>query len=482
MASQPSRKRWIVLAVASAANFLTILDLWVVNIAYPALQHDFTPATLSDVSWVLNIYAILLATLLITAGRLADSLGCRRCFFAGLIIFGVASVGCALAPILPVLIGFRALQAIGAAVLMPTSLSFALSAFEERGRGTAVGVWAAVGAVAASAGPVLGGLLITFSWRWIFLINIPLVAATILIGLRSLPADGERHTRRLDLLGAVLVFAATALVCTALVQISAWPAWGVWGAFVLAALLIVGCVMHVWHHSDPIIAPQLFRASRFRAGAIGVLTYYVGFAVILLGSTLLLTEAWNYTALGTALAIAPGPLVASILAPFSGRIAARVGHRTVILIGSLLFALAGAWPLITLTATANYAGVVLPSLLLWGMANGIIQPALFGTASAAPTSELSSASAVLTMARQLGSAFGVALLVAVLGDTTALTTADLRRGSMLVVASAVITFLTGLRQSARNGQGAEAQDADQHPADSKPTTQPAAAAADRQSQ
>ena len=183
------------LAVASAANFLTILDLWVVNIAYPALQRDFAPATISDVSWVLNIYAIVLATLLITAGRLADSLGRRRCFFAGLIVFGVASIGCAVAPILQVLIACRALQALGAAVLMPTSLSFALSAFEERDRGTAVGVWAAVGAVAASGGPVLGGLLITFSWRWIFLINIPLVAATVLIGVRTLPSDGERHTQ-----------------------------------------------------------------------------------------------------------------------------------------------------------------------------------------------------------------------------------------------------------------------------------------------
>lgn len=167
----------------------------------------------------------LLATLLITAGRLADSLGRRRCSFAGLIIFGVASTGCALAPTLPVLIGCRALQALGAAVLMPASLSFALSAFPDRNRGTAVGVWAAVAAVAASGGPVLGGLLITLSWRWIFLINIPLVAATIVTGLRSLPADGERHIRRLDVLGATLVFAATGLVCTALVQTSVWPAW-----------------------------------------------------------------------------------------------------------------------------------------------------------------------------------------------------------------------------------------------------------------
>lgn len=120
---------------------------------------------------------------------------------------------------------------------------------------------------------------------------------------------------------------------------------GLWGAYGLAALLIVLFVAHVRRHRDPIIAPRLFIARRFRAGAIGILTYYVGFAVILLGSTLLLTEVWRYTALRTALAIAPGPIVASILAPFSGHIATRIGHRSMIVTGSVLFALAGAWPL-----------------------------------------------------------------------------------------------------------------------------------------
>ena len=213
-------------------------------------------------------------------------------------------------------------------------------------------MWAAVGAVAASAGPVLGGLLITFSWRWIFLINIPLVAATVLIGLRSLPSDGERHTRHLDVLGAILVFAATGLVCTALVQISAWPARRIGGAFSLAVLLIVVFVIHVRRHPDPIIAPRLFTAHRFRAGALGILTYYVGFAVILLSSTLLLTEIWHYTALRTALAM-PRPdrrqRPGSVLG--AHRRSGRIPHNHPDRIGS--FALAGAWPLVALGATSS---------------------------------------------------------------------------------------------------------------------------------
>src|SRR5512135_11285 len=157
-AGQPEtgRRRWAVLAVVSAAQFLTVLDLWVVNIALPALQRDFAPATPSDVSWILGVYAIVLAALLLPAGRAADSIGRRECFWAGLVVFGIASLGCAVAPDLPALIACRALQAAGAAVLMPASLGLALSVFPSHQRGTAVGVWAGVGAVAAGSGPVLG--------------------------------------------------------------------------------------------------------------------------------------------------------------------------------------------------------------------------------------------------------------------------------------------------------------------------------------
>jgi hypothetical protein len=157
-AEQPETggRRWAVLAVVSAAQFLIILDLWVVNIALPALQHDFAPAALSDVSWILDVYAIVLAALLLPAGRAADSIGRRGFFLAGLVVFGIASLGCAVAPDLPALIACRALQAAGAALLMPTSLGLALSVFPSHQRGTAVGVWAGVGAVAAGSGPGAG--------------------------------------------------------------------------------------------------------------------------------------------------------------------------------------------------------------------------------------------------------------------------------------------------------------------------------------
>ncbi|WP_394841143.1 MFS transporter [Pendulispora brunnea] len=435
-------KPWLVLAVASAANFLTVLDLWVVSIAYPELERAFAPTTLSEVSWILNVYAILLAAFLIPAGRLADGVGRRACFLAGLVLFGLASLGCALAPALSALIAARALKAMAAAMLMPTSLGFVLSAFPSQRRSMAVGIWAAVGAVAASSGPVLGGLLMTLSWRWIFFINVPLVVLAVVLGALCLPRGDARVRRRIDALGAFLISLAMGLVCTALVEAREWVPWRTWSALGVGLLLAMAFVAHIRLHPEPIVSPALFGVDRFRSGACGIFAYYVGFSGMLLGSTLLLTDGWHFSVLHAALAIAPGPMTASIVSPFAGRLAARIGPRKVVLAGAALFAVAAAWPLVVARTSPAYALVVLPSLLLWGVANGLLQPTLFATADAVPREELASASAVLTMARQLGSAFGVAVLVSVLGTDAAGGLDGLRRAWMVVIFTAVLTAFT----------------------------------------
>jgi EmrB/QacA subfamily drug resistance transporter len=455
-AEQPAtgRRRWTVLAVMSAAQFLIILDLWVVNIALPALQRDFAPASLADVSWILDAYAIVLAALLLPAGRAADRIGRRECFLAGLVVFGAASLGCALAPDLLALIACRALQAAGAAVLMPTSLGLALQVFPSHQRGTAVGIWAAVGAVAAGSGPVLGGLLVESSWRWIFLINLPVVLAALAAGVVILPRrprlrDGQRPSRRTDDVGAGLVLGAVGLVCTALTEAPQWPPSRTWP--VLAAGLVLGAafVTRIRRHPDPLVAPQLFSVRAFRAGAAGLVAYYTGFAAMLLGTTLLLTAQWRFSVLQAAASIAPGPITAGIVSPFSGRLSARFGVRGTVVAGAVLFAAAGAWPLASAGDSPAYAAVVLPAMLLWGMANALIQPSLFACADAAPRAELASASAVLATARQLGSALGVAAFVAAAGGSTAGSLAGFDRAWIVVVISAAITAVAGLAAGRR---------------------------------
>jgi EmrB/QacA subfamily drug resistance transporter len=450
------RQRWAVLAVVSAAQFLIILDLWVVNIALPALQRDFAPSTLPDVSWILDAYAIVLAALLLPAGRAADSIGRRECFLAGLVIFGAASLGCAAAPDLLLLITCRALQAAGAAMLMPTSLGLALQVFPSHQRGTAVGIWAGVGAMAAGSGPVLGGLLVESSWRWIFLINLPVILTALAAGVAILPrrpgvVNGQRPGRRADGAGTVLLLGAVGLVCGALTEAPRWPPARTWQ--VLAAGLVLGAafVAHIRRHPDPLAAPRLFSVRAFRAGAAGLVAYYIGFAAMLLGTTLLLTEQWRFSILQAAVSIAPGPITAGIVSPFSGRLSARFGVRVTVAAGAALFAAAGAWPSASAGDSPAYAAVVLPAMLLWGVANALIQPSLFACADAAPRAELASASAVLATARQLGSALGVATFAAVLGDQTASGLARFDGAWIVVVITAAITAVAGLAIGRRIG-------------------------------
>jgi EmrB/QacA subfamily drug resistance transporter len=454
--TETGRRRWAVLAVVSAAQFLTVLDLWVVNIALPALQHDFAPATLSDVSWILDVYAIVLATLLLPAGRAADSIGRRELFLAGLVVFGVASLGCAVAPGLPVLIACRVLQAAGAAVLMPTSLGLALSVFPPDQRGTAVGIWAGVGGVAAGGGPVLGGLLVASSWRWIFLINVPIIVAALVAGVVVLPRHraaggdgGRRPGWRADGVGTVLVLGAVGLVCTALTEAPGWPPSRTWPVLAAGLVLAAAFAAHIRRHPAPLVTPRLFAVRRFSAGAVGLVTYYTGFAAMLLGMTLLLTVRWDFSVLQAAVCIAPGPITAGVVAPFSGRLSARFGTGATVVTGAVMFAAAGAWPLASAGGPPAYAAVVLPSMLLWGVANALIQPPLFACADAAPQAELASASAVLSTARQLGSALGVAIFVAVLGTGPASGLAGFDRAWIVVVVTAVLTALAGLATGRR---------------------------------
>jgi EmrB/QacA subfamily drug resistance transporter len=466
-AGQPEtgRRRWGVLAVVSAAQFLIILDLWVVNIALPVLRRDFAPASLADVSWTLDVYAIVLAALLLPAGRAADVIGRRRCFLAGLAVFGVSSLGCAVAPALPALIGCRALQAAGAAVLMPASLGLALSVFPARQRGTAVGVWAGSGAVAAGSGPVLGGLLAEVSWRYIFLINVPVIVGALAAGVAVLPRPGgqraerpaskrDRHggrqsAWRIDGVGVLLVLGAVGLVCTALTEAPGWPPPRTWLVLSAGLVLAVAFVAHIRRHPDPLVSPRLFAARRFSAGAAGLAAYYTGFPAMLLPTTLLLTGQWHFSVLRAAAGIAPAPLTAGVIAAFSGRLVARFGLRNTVVTGAALFAAAGAWPLASAGPTPAWAVVVLPSMLLWGLASGLTQPTLFTTAGAAPHAELASGSAVLAMARQLGSALGVAVVVAVLGARPAGNLAGLDRAWIVVLATAAMTAAAGLAAGQR---------------------------------
>src|SRR4051795_2845173 len=252
-------RRWKVLAVVSVAVFMSSLDLFIVNIAFPDIRSDFPETSLAGLSWILNAYAIVFAALLVPAGRSADRLGRRRSFLAGLALFTLASALSALAPNVELLVAARVLQAVGAAAVFPTSLALVLPEFPPAERRTAVAIWAAVGGGAAAAGPPVGGLLVQAGWQLVFVVNVPIGIALLAIAWRVLAETREhRDAPRPDLGGALLLTAAIGTLVLAIVKA---PDWG-WGnastVGLLAAAVGLGAAFAARsaRHPTPVVEPQ----------------------------------------------------------------------------------------------------------------------------------------------------------------------------------------------------------------------------------
>jgi len=414
--------RWWIMAVLAAVAFMAQLDLFIVNVALPTIGASYHGASLSGLSWVLNAYAIIFAALLVPAGRLADHFGRRRFLLIGVLVFTLASAACAAAPTLGVLVAARAVQALGAALIVPTSLGLLYPAFARRQHAMVVGVWAGVAAVAATAGPPVGGLLVGIDWRWIFLINVPIGLATLVAGRRILPEVRAVAGSRLpDWVSSVLLLAAVTLLVLGTVQ---GPAWG-WGNVKTIVLLLVAAVaiaLTVWRtvrHQHALIERDLFASRAFTGASVALLLYFVGFAIFLLSVVLFLQGEWHYSAVRAGLAIAPGPATSAAFAINAGRIRARFGRVLPAVAGTLFMVVAaGYWMLFT-GSTPDYAAAFLPGLLAGGVSAGLTQAPLFAAAGTLPPDRATTGSAVLTMARQVGSAIGVAVVVVILGTAAA---------------------------------------------------------------
>src|SRR4051812_29000938 len=275
-----------VLAVVSAAVFMASLDLFVVNVAFPDIQRDFGGASLANLSWVLNGYTIVFAALLVPLGRAADRLGRRRFFVGGLLLFVTSSAAAAAAPSVAALVAARVVQAIGAAALMPTSLALLLAAIPLQKRATAIGIWAATGGIAAACGPPLGGLLVEASWRWVFLINVPVGLAAAFAATRVLEESRDpEQAARADSLGAALLTASVALLALGLVKA---PDWG-WAndrtvaALAASAAGLVAFVIRSARHHTPIVELPMLRVRSFSMAATSALLFSAGFGAMLLG-------------------------------------------------------------------------------------------------------------------------------------------------------------------------------------------------------
>ncbi|WP_229068709.1 MFS transporter [Actinoplanes sp. DH11] len=427
------------------AAFMTMLDLFIVNVAFASIGVSYPGASLAGLSWVLNAYIVVYAACLIPAGSLADRYGRRRAFLFGLGLFTIASVGCAVAPTLGFLIAFRTAQAVGAAVLTPASLGLILSVLPESRRGGAVKIWATSSSFAGALGPVVGGVLAQTSWRWAFLLNLPIGLIAFLLARRLLPGSTPpSRTRVPDPVGSLAVAVAIGALSLGLVSADDWG-W-VSPRMLLTAVITVAAsallVHRVRTHPVPVMAPGLFRAPGFTAANVTILIFTSAFSAVFLSVALWLQVAAGYGPLRAGLALVPGPLMVPLFASLTQRWAADVPVRLVVSAGLAVFG-AGAL-LLAARSGGHYATDVLPAWMIIGAGIGIAMPTLIGAATAglAPAAA-ATGSAVVNTARQAGYAVGVAALVAILGS--AVTVPALRHGWLLVAALVLVSAATALR-------------------------------------
>jgi EmrB/QacA subfamily drug resistance transporter len=409
-----------VLIIVCAGVVLASLDLFIVNVALPRIAVDFGTRDLGALSWVLNGYAIVYASLLVFFGRMADRHRRNDGFLLGVAVFTAASAACALANSVGMLVAFRLIQAAGAALLTPTSLGLVLASFPAERRGGAVRAWTATGGLAAALGPVIGGLLVTASWRWVFLVNVPIGLLALVVGRFRLPDVPGHPGPRPDALGTALVTAGVGSLTFALVKGNDWG-WGSWTTvtvLVAAVALLALFVVHCLRARNPLVDPGLFGVITFSGATLVAALFSASFGGMLLSVVLWEQGAWGWSALRSGLAIAPGPLMVPVFSFLvAGRLIARWGAAVVICVGSLVFAAGLSWFALTVSSAPHYAGTMLPGMLLTGVGVGLTLPTIMATGTGAlPPPAFATGSAVINMMRQTGLAVGVAVFVAVLGS------------------------------------------------------------------
>jgi EmrB/QacA subfamily drug resistance transporter len=404
------RKWWTLIAV-SVGVFMLLLDITIVNVALPDIQTELH-SSFTDLQWVVDAYALMLAALLLTTGSLADRFGRRIAFAVGLGLFTLASLLCGLATTPLFLILARGAQGIGGATMFATSLALVAQAFRGRERGTAFGVVGAVIGIAVSVGPIVGGALTTgLSWRWIFLVNVPIGIGAIFVTLTQVQESRDPNARRLDWAGFVTFSAALGLLVYGLIR-SAEKGWGateVVGCIAGAALLLLAFLVVELRSREPMFDLSLFRKPTFAGGSIAAFAVSASLFALLLYLVLYLQDILGISALGTGvrlLVMSAGIFVVSAIA---GRASARVPIRFLIGPGLLLVGLA-LLLMRGLTVSSDWTHLI-PGFVLAGIGVGMINPPLAQTAvGVVDPARSGMASGINSTFRQVGIATGIATL------------------------------------------------------------------------
>jgi EmrB/QacA subfamily drug resistance transporter len=413
---QTGKRKWYVLSVICFGLFMILLDVTIVNIALPSIMNDFK-ASLASIEWIMNVYVLVFASLLLTLGKLGDLFGRKKFFAIGLVVFTLASAGCSLSPNLAFLLVFRGVQALGGAMMLPATLSILNVEFDKSQRGLALGIWGAVAGAANALGPIIGGSLVdSINWRWVFVINIPIGVVvflfTMLIVKESVDNRSDRH---IDLPGVVVISVALFCLTYALVegQKYGWTSFTILALFAVAAIGLIAFVFMQLKTKIPLAQLRLFKNRTFAAGNIVGLVINFGLIGIVFLLVLYLQIVLKLSALSAGLWILPFPLGIIVAAPFAGRLTDKLGGRWILFVGTLVTAL-GFYLMSDLSGVTAWTQLLLPCIVC-GLGIGMVMaPVTTVIMASTPVEQSGMGAGILSTTRQIGAVMGLSVLGAVL--------------------------------------------------------------------
>ncbi len=410
--------KWSTLVAVCLGLGMLMIDTFVVNVAFPAIGRDLD-ASLSTAEWTVSGYVLVLGVFPLAMGRLGDILGRRRVYLWGLLLFVIASAGCGLAANVEQLIALRVVQGLGAAVMMPGTLSIVTNAFPPHQRGLAIGLWGGVSGIGLIAGPILGGLLVHGdSWRWISLVNVPIGVVAMGMGLRRIPESRDPNApRSIDFAGAALLAGGLALAMFALTEANSrgWTDGIILGCFGAGAALLVLFVVVELRLPYPLVDVRLFRNAQFAMACLSAFLFSAAVFGTQPFTSLFMQNSLGFSPLEGGLGFLPATALVATLMPFSGVLAQRLGTRIRLLLiaGSASVAISFVY-LLLLTPEDGYLSGLAPAFVLRGLGIGLfMSTSSVAVMSSLPMTKAGLASGTLTMFRQTGTAVGVALFGAI---------------------------------------------------------------------
>ena len=406
--------KWLTLCAVCLGLMMLMIDSFVVNVAFPSIARDLR-ADLATIEWAVSGYVLVLGVLPIAMGRLGDIFGRRKIYLLGLVLFVLASIACGAANSITALVIARVVQGAGAAIMMPGTLSLITQAFPPQQRGLAIGIWSGVSGLGLIAGPILGGFLTEYDWRWIFYVNVPLGALALLMAALWVNESRDEHVpRSVDWLGLVTLSVGLFLIMFGVTRGNkdGWTSAPIVACFVGGVALLAAFIVIERRVRYPLIDLSLFRNATFVSACLSAFL----FSAAVFGSqpytSLFMQNFWGFSPREGGLAFVPATMLVAAVMPFGGIMGQRLGGRLrwIIIAGSLAVFISFLY-LFGLSTQSNYWNGFLPALLLRGIGIGLVMASTsFAVVSSVPMAKSGLASGTLTMARNLGTAMGVAVL------------------------------------------------------------------------